>query len=124
MKYKIILAASVAVAAIAGQAAAAEDPAPTTVSPVEVTAPRAPEPTDRVPAEISIVSGADLRARDAHDMASALALVPGVEAPAGGDAGPSSAVLRLISGACTSSTPSCWWSDEDTPLGRALASIR
>ncbi|HEY1879055.1 MAG TPA: TonB-dependent receptor, partial [Caulobacteraceae bacterium] len=37
-------------------------------------------------------SGGELRLRDARDMASALALVPGVEAPAGGDAGPSSAV--------------------------------
>src|SRR5262249_24591996 len=44
---------------------------------------------------ISVVSGSELKSRDAHDMASALALVPGVEAPAGGDAGPSSAVPSL-----------------------------
>jgi iron complex outermembrane recepter protein len=59
---------------------------------VTVTATRIPEPIDRIPADIAVVSGAELRARDARDMASALALVAGVEAPAGGDAGPSSAV--------------------------------
>jgi len=39
-----------------------------------------------------VVSGEELRARNARDLAAALALVSGVEAPAGGDAGPSSAV--------------------------------
>ena len=38
------------------------------------------------------MSGDELRARDVTNMATALSLVPGVEAPAGGDAGPSSAV--------------------------------
>jgi outer membrane receptor protein involved in Fe transport len=59
---------------------------------VTVTATRIPEPIERIPATISVVSGEELRARDARDMASALSLVSGVEAPAGGDAGPSSAV--------------------------------
>jgi outer membrane receptor protein involved in Fe transport len=59
---------------------------------ITVTATRIPEPIDQIPASISVVSGAELRARDARDMASALSLVSGVEAPAGGDAGPSSAV--------------------------------
>ena len=59
---------------------------------VVVTATRIPEPAERIPADISIVSGKELRERGASDMASALSLVPGVEAPAGGDAGPSSAV--------------------------------
>jgi len=59
---------------------------------VVVTATRIPEPADRVPADISVVSGKELVDRGASDMASALSLVPGVEAPAGGDAGPSSAV--------------------------------
>jgi iron complex outermembrane receptor protein len=64
-------------------------------SPVEqvvVTATRVPEANDRVPADTSVVSGADLRARDAWDMQTGLSLVSGVEAPAGGDAGPSSSV--------------------------------
>jgi iron complex outermembrane recepter protein len=59
---------------------------------IVVTATRIPEPADRIPAEISIVSGEELIARGASDMAGALELVPGVEAPPGGDAGPSSAV--------------------------------
>jgi len=59
---------------------------------IVVTATRTPEPEGRIPIDISVVSGETLRALDAHDMGSALSLVPGAEAPAGGDAGPSSAV--------------------------------
>ena len=59
---------------------------------IVVTATRIPETVDQIPASIDVVSGKELAARDARDMASALSLVPGVEAPAGGDAGPSSAV--------------------------------
>jgi iron complex outermembrane recepter protein len=59
---------------------------------VVVTATRIPEPADRIPADISVVSGRDIAARGAADMAAVLSLVPGVEAPPGGDAGPSSAV--------------------------------
>jgi iron complex outermembrane recepter protein len=67
-------------------------PAAATLSEITITATRIPEPVDQVPASVSTVSGQDLLARDSWDMASALSLVPGVEAPAGGDAGPSSAV--------------------------------
>lgn len=63
---------------------------------VEVTATRTPESLEQVPATISIVSGQELRDRGATDLASALALVPGVEAPSGGDAGPASAVPSLL----------------------------
>ena len=59
---------------------------------VVVTATRIPEPADRIPADISVVSGTEITARGATDMAGVLSLVPGVEAPQGGDAGPSSAV--------------------------------
>jgi outer membrane receptor protein involved in Fe transport len=59
---------------------------------VVVTATRTLEPLDEVPADISVVSGQEVAARGAWDMSKALSLVPGVEAPAGGDAGPSSAV--------------------------------
>ena len=69
-----------------------DQPPATLLSTVVVTATRVPEALDQIPASISVVSGEELRFRDSHDMASALALVPGVEAPAGGDAGPSSAV--------------------------------
>ncbi|MDE2136216.1 MAG: TonB-dependent receptor [Gammaproteobacteria bacterium] len=76
-------------------AVAAEPGAPPDVSALQeitITATRIPEPVDRVPASVSTVAGAELRARDAWDMASAVSLVSGVEAPAGGDAGPSSSV--------------------------------
>src|SRR6202051_68434 len=59
---------------------------------ITVTATRIPEPIDQVPADVSVVTGHELRARGANNMATALSLVPGVEAPPGGDAGPSSAV--------------------------------
>jgi iron complex outermembrane receptor protein len=59
---------------------------------IVVTATRIPEPADQIPAAISVVSGSELRDRGATDMATALSLVSGVEAPPGGDAGPSSAV--------------------------------
>jgi iron complex outermembrane receptor protein len=59
---------------------------------IVVTATRTPEPEGRIPLDISVVTGRTLKALAAHEMATALSLVPGVEAPAGGDAGPSSAV--------------------------------
>jgi outer membrane receptor protein involved in Fe transport len=61
-------------------------------SDVVITASRIPEALGQLPDDISEVFGEELLARDAWDMASALSLVPGVESPAGGDAGPSSAV--------------------------------
>ena len=59
---------------------------------IEVTATRVPEPADRVPAYITVIKGDDLRTRHVTDLRGALALVAGVEAPSGGDAGPASAV--------------------------------
>ena len=55
---------------------------------VEVTATRVPELIENIPASITVVTGEQLRARGANDLRSALALVAGVEATAGGDAGP------------------------------------
>lgn len=62
---------------------------------IEVTATRIPEPVSDVPADVTIVSGKELRARHATTLREALALVPGVEAPPGGDAGPASAVPSI-----------------------------
>ena len=62
---------------------------------VVVTATRIPEPADRIPADITAVSGQEIAARGATDLAGVLSLVPGVQAPPGGDAGPSSAVPSL-----------------------------
>ncbi len=59
---------------------------------IVVTATRIPELADRIPAAISVVSGKELRECGATDLSTALSLVSGVEAPLGGDAGPSSAV--------------------------------
>ena len=59
---------------------------------VEVTATRLPEAVGDVPADVTVISGAILRARQANNLAAALGLTAGVEAPSGGDAGPSSAV--------------------------------
>ena len=59
---------------------------------VVITATRVPTPYVQIPATLSVVSGAEIGARGSRDMASALALVSGVEAPPGGDAGPASAV--------------------------------
>jgi iron complex outermembrane receptor protein len=70
---------------------------PTEAEPTDVvvTATRTPESADEIPAFISVVSGSELGARGASDMATAVRLVPGAEAPPGGDAGPSSAVPSL-----------------------------
>lgn len=80
------------VLATAASAQTDEESPPSPVEQVVVTATRVPEANDRVPADTSVVSGAELRARDAWDMQTGLSLVSGVEAPAGGDAGPSSSV--------------------------------
>lgn len=74
------------------QSEPAQDEGNSRIEQVVITATRIPEANDRVPADTSVVTGAELRAKDAWDMQTALNLVPGVEAPAGGDAGPSSSV--------------------------------
>ncbi len=91
---RLIVSAAL-LACFVARAAPAQTESAGTQSPIEqivVTATRVPEANDRVPADTTVVSGAELRARDARDMQTGLSLVPGVEAPAGGDAGPSSAI--------------------------------
>jgi iron complex outermembrane receptor protein len=78
--------------ALAGLLAIAARVDADTLDVIVITATRIPEPADRVPAAISVVSGSERVARGATDMATALSLVSGVEAPPGGDTGPSSAV--------------------------------
>lgn len=87
----VVLAGSLLEAASAAAAASSEAKA-TPMETVVVTATRSPERLDQIPVEISVISGEELRARDASKMAEALNLTAGVEAPPGGDAGPSSAV--------------------------------
>ncbi len=88
------LLSSLSFAATQGAPAADTSATPdaSALSELTITATRIPEPVDQVPASVSTVAGGDLRARDSWDMASALSLVAGIEAPAGGDAGPSSSV--------------------------------
>jgi iron complex outermembrane receptor protein len=78
-------------------AVGAQEPAPAAAvaETIEVTATRIPEASVEVPAAVSVVSGDDLRAVGAHDLASALALVGGVSIAAGGDGGPASSVPEL-----------------------------
>ena len=59
---------------------------------VQVTATRLPESVVDVPESMTILQGADLRERGATDLRTALAGVAGVDAPAGGDTGPSGSV--------------------------------
>jgi outer membrane cobalamin receptor len=59
---------------------------------IEISATRIPEAVDRVPANITVITGAELRARGVTDLRTALMLVAGVEAPPGGDTGPAGAV--------------------------------
>ena len=66
------------------------------VETIEVTATRIPEAVSTIPASVFVITGHDLRARGVRDLAGVLALVPGVEAPPGGDAGPAGAVPSLL----------------------------
>src|SRR5262245_17522406 len=69
---------------------------PTFQDTVQVTATRFGEPVAEIPGSISVVTGAEIRARGATDLRTALALVGGVSVAPGGDAGPAGAVPGLI----------------------------
>lgn len=59
---------------------------------VQVTATRTPEPADRVPASVTVISGDELRARGAIDLRTAVSFTAGVEFAPSGDRGPAAAV--------------------------------
>ena len=59
---------------------------------VEVVATRIPEAPHDVPASIEVITGDNLRARNATSLRDALALATGIAIAPGGDAGPASAV--------------------------------
>src|SRR5262245_35538306 len=65
------------------------------LEPVEVTTAKIPVPLSDVAANVTIVSGDELRARNANDLRTALSLVAGVDIAPGGDAGPTSSVPSL-----------------------------
>ncbi len=75
--------------------AADDDASAVELEQMQITATREPEPADRVPASITIVTGAELRARGANDLRTALSLVAGVEGTPGGDGGPGGSVPAL-----------------------------
>ena len=85
---------------LAGQGLQAAAPESTSradspLSEVQITATRVAEPIERLPATVTVVGGDSLRDRGAGDLRTALALVAGVDAPPGGDAGPASSVPSL-----------------------------
>ena len=87
--FAAVLPASPALAQ-SGQAAA--DQTPAVAETIQVTATRVPEDIEPVPASITVISGDELRARGATDLASALGAVAGVSVAPGGDNGPASSV--------------------------------
>jgi iron complex outermembrane receptor protein len=86
-----ILVAAFSFAANSVSAQAPQRP-PVSVPPVEVVATRLPEAPHDVPASIEVISGEDLRARNATSLREALSLAAGIAVAPGGDAGPASAV--------------------------------
>lgn len=69
--------------------------APRATETIEVTATRIAENVTIVPASITVIDGDELRARNANDLASALALTAGVSAVGGSDAGPAGGVPEM-----------------------------
>ncbi|MDB4892317.1 MAG: TonB-dependent receptor [Gemmatimonadetes bacterium] len=80
---------------LAGRANAQGTKPPVTIPSVEVVATRIPEAPHDVPMSIEVISGADLRARNAITLREALSLATGIAIAPGGDAGPASAVPEI-----------------------------
>ena len=62
---------------------------------LQVTATRVPEDVEPVPASVTVITGEEIRARGATDLATALSTVAGVAVAPGGDAGSASSVPEL-----------------------------
>ena len=92
IKTRSLILAFASVAAIGAGPGRAGAPDAVELGAIEVTATRIPEATDRVPDYITVLDGADLRARRVTDLRGSLATVAGVEAPPSGDPGPAGAV--------------------------------
>ena len=80
--------------AFGGRIAAQSSP-PLVSETIQVVATRDAGPVEPVPAAVTIVTGDELRARGADDLASALALVGGISIAPGGDGGPASSVPEI-----------------------------
>ena len=85
---------AVAAAPVSAQAPQPSRP-PVMSGTIEVTTTKAPIAVERVPASVTVITGDDLRARGATDLASALDLVAGVSIAPGGDGGPAGSVPEL-----------------------------
>jgi iron complex outermembrane receptor protein len=86
-----------AVCAFACMAASAQTPTPPAkmAETIQVTAEKIPEDVLNVPGHVTVVDGDELRARNATDLQSALALASGVSIAPGGDGGPAGSVPEL-----------------------------
>jgi iron complex outermembrane receptor protein len=82
-------------AALAQTLAADPDATPAVEETIQVTATRVPEDVEAVPVSITVLSGDELRARGATDLASALSSVAGVTVAPGGDVGPAGSVPEI-----------------------------
>src|SRR5258708_340620 len=80
---------------LAASVAGAQTQVPAQHEVIEVTATRVAEDVLNVPASVTVIDGDELRARNANDLGSALALVAGVSVAPGGEGGPGSAVPEM-----------------------------
>jgi iron complex outermembrane receptor protein len=97
----MIRAFAVCVATTLTGVAFAQDSAPPPQTPkveesIQVTATRIPEEVIDTPASVTVVTAAELTARGAHDLASALSLAAGIAIAPSGDGGPASSVPELM----------------------------
>lgn len=92
MKRLLLAACALACASAFGQA---PQPAPKMNETIEVTADKFAEDVLVVPAHVTVIDGDELRARNAVDLQSALAVASGVSIAPGGDGGPAGAVPEL-----------------------------
>jgi outer membrane receptor protein involved in Fe transport len=91
MRRTLLLAACALACATAGFS----QTIPKTNETIEVTATRVAEDVILVPASVTVIDGDELRARNAVDLQSALALVSGVSIAPGGDGGPAGSVPEM-----------------------------
>jgi iron complex outermembrane receptor protein len=91
----LVAGSRLATAQVTTTADASAEPTPAVTETIQVTATRVPEDVEPVPSSISVISGDELRARGATDLASALSMVAGVYISPGGDAGPAGSVPEI-----------------------------
>src|SRR5258706_14068309 len=88
MKRALLLAVYALACTATALAQAPAPPPPRVTETMEVTADKVPEDVMAVPAHVTVIDGDELRARNAVDLQSALALTSGVSIAPGGAGGP------------------------------------